>query len=329
MSTAQAAPDLASLDLSFERPVRRGLAHKAAVEQVLVTDFARIADDEFACACHLPRAHRFFNDGSRGHYDPLLLLEAGRQAVVLGIHEVMDVPRENEFVFVQLELEVVDVAALAIGREPAQLVGYSRAQNRRYVSGEPVGVEVVGDLFVDGTRCVTIVGSGAFMGERMYKLVRRRAKPEPDPAWVPAEPAPAALVGRSDPANVVISPPEPRADAPGAFATEVVVDQGHATFFDHPLDHVPGMLLVEALRQTALASACEVHGLDPAAAILTGCTAKYGRYGELGSPIGCEATVGDVSEPATGDHPRVAVELGMSQFGRSIADARLTLDFLG
>jgi hypothetical protein len=41
-----------------------------------------------------------------------------------------------------------------------------------------------------------------------------------------------------------------RQDHRGAHA-RLVIDQSHSFFFDHPLDHVPGLLLVEAMNQLA------------------------------------------------------------------------------
>ena len=54
-------------------------------------------------------------------------------------------------------------------------------------------------------------------------------------------------VGRLNPYNVVIGP----LDRHGvrALRTPVVVDLSHPTMFDHPLDHVPGMLQMEVVRQ--------------------------------------------------------------------------------
>ncbi|HVK54310.1 MAG TPA: AfsA-related hotdog domain-containing protein [Burkholderiales bacterium] len=40
-------------------------------------------------------------------------------------------------------------------------------------------------------------------------------------------------------------------DQHGAMQARLMIDQSHPFFFDHPLDHVPGLLLIEAMNQLA------------------------------------------------------------------------------
>lgn len=42
-----------------------------------------------------------------------------------------------------------------------------------------------------------------------------------------------------------------------AATGHLIVDQSHPFFFDHPLDHVPGLLLIEAMHQLAERVACQ------------------------------------------------------------------------
>jgi len=61
--------------------------------------------------------------------------------------------------------------------------------------------------------------------------------------------ATASQVGRTlrPDAHVVID--RPRRNSDGALCAEARVDDRHPYFFDHPLDHVPGILLVDAIQQ--------------------------------------------------------------------------------
>src|SRR5258707_3015090 len=45
------------------------------------------------------------------------------------------------------------------------------------------------------------------------------------------------------------------------FATQFVLDPGHSFFFEHPLDHIPGLMLVEAGRQAATAASHLFYGV--------------------------------------------------------------------
>jgi len=311
--------------LRFEQGVSRELVHKAAVEQVLVTDFVELGELEFASAGQAPRAHAYFNDAIAPHYDALMMLESGRQAFVTAAHAMVDVPRASQFTFVGVDLQVERLDALRLGAEPASLVWCARLIGPRILRGEPVGAGAVGELLIDGVRCAAITGVGVFMSERMYRILRRRPHGLPDeaPVGTGARLSPAA-VGRRDPANVVIGELEHR---DGALHTGVVVDRSHTTFFDHPLDHVPAMLLVEALRQTAVVAVAQTHGLRPEALHLSRVDVKYHRYAELDGRIGCAATAGAVLQ--RGQTRDVQVDVQLHQGSATLAAGRLTLSFEG
>jgi hypothetical protein len=324
---APAVAERADFGLSFDATVERELVHKTAVEQVLVTGFVPLGEAEFACGGQAPRAHAYFSDSVAGGYDPLMLLESGRQAFVLAVHDVMDVPRSSQFLFVDLEMTVRHPGVLAVGSSPARLVWHAKLTEPRYIRGELTNVHAVADLQVDGQHCLDIAGTGAFMNERMYRLLRRRragaVEPPPEHRPEPGGPLPPAAVARRDPRNVVVTTPV-RACG-GAMTTDLLVDQGHLTFFDHPLDHVPAMLLVEGLRQTALASACAEHAVEPAAGTLASISIKYGRYAELDAPVRCVAAVGDAI--VSSDSIEVPVTAYLDQAGTRVADCEMTLRF--
>ncbi|NEW37162.1 gamma-butyrolactone biosynthesis protein, partial [Nocardia cyriacigeorgica] len=88
--------------------------------------------------------------------------------------------------------------------------------------------------------------------------------------------------GRENWRNVVVGPV--RSDGDTACAT-LVPDIGHPILFDHPLDHVPGSLLIEACRQTALAMVLTQ------APRLMGVSSTFDRFVELDSPAECRAEV--------------------------------------
>ncbi|HEX8646572.1 MAG TPA: AfsA-related hotdog domain-containing protein [Thermoleophilaceae bacterium] len=319
----------AGYGLTFERAMPRDLVHKAAIEQVLLTDLKPLGDDEFAFAAQLPRAHRLFNDTEHGLHDAMAILEAGRQGVTLGVHELARVPRESQFVLGELSLTVHDREGLRVGPEPTRLVGHSLTSDWRYIKGELVSLRLGGDVYLDGRPVMAIAGMGGFMNDRMYRLLRRRQRPRGDfqPGPGPADAALPREVGRRDPANVVITPPVAPDGDPRRLRAQVVVNQTHHTFFDHPLDHVPAMLLVEAMRQAAVASAAGAIGLDPGAAVVTRCRAAYGRYAELEPAIGCDV---DLEEPESADGATtVTARLTMSQLGKQLGEGTLELAFPG
>lgn len=66
-----------------------------------------------------------------------------------------------------------------------------------------------------------------------------------------ATPTPASTVHllRRQPVHTVIADPARTAD--GALSARLKVDENHSYFFDHPLDHVPGILMLEGMLQLA------------------------------------------------------------------------------
>ena len=315
------ARDPSALGLSFDRGVPRQLVHKAAVEQVLVTDFLDLGQWEFACAGQAPRAHAYFNDTLSDSYDTLMLLESGRQAFIRAVHELVGVPRTSQFVFSELDMSVRDREILRVGAEPAMLVWQARLSDAREIRGELAAMRAAAELYVDGLHCLDIAGSGAFVNPRIYRLLRRRSL-----RAGPADPPPHASrvdprsVGRRLSANVVI---DAVVSQDGGCSADVVVDEQHATFFDHPLDHVPAMLLVEAMRQTALSAASQTHDLKVSEAAVIGCRVEYGRYAELDARLRCSARAGEARRTEMGIEVRVAVVL--EQRGAELASGELTL----
>ncbi|HWS35617.1 MAG TPA: AfsA-related hotdog domain-containing protein [Actinoplanes sp.] len=104
----------------------------------------------------------------------------------------------------------------------------------------------------------------------VYRRLRRTALPH-GPGTPPPVPAmPPDRVGRAGTGNVVIGP---AGGTRRGYPLRVLTD--HPVFFDHALDHVPGMLAIEALRQAAVVGA----GLPGAR--LTAVDAQFDGFLEL------------------------------------------------
>ncbi|GGU32410.1 hypothetical protein GCM10010289_62120 [Streptomyces violascens] len=91
-------------------------------------------------------------------------------------------------------------------------------------------------------------------------------------------PVPAYQVGRRRDEDVVLSPSS-------ESSWQLRIDTSHRILFDHPVDHVPGMLLLEAARQAAQAS---VHRVTDAVTV-TGMQTRFLRYTELDAPCWIKA----------------------------------------
>ncbi|MEN4475374.1 AfsA-related hotdog domain-containing protein [Mycolicibacterium cosmeticum] len=238
---------------THSRTIDRELVHKRAVSEVLVTSVTGAAEstDPWLCHAQLPRRHSFHTDmtGAQGQYhDPLLVMEAFRQACIAASHLFYDVALDARHTVRYYELTVVDPAALRRGRQTLDLefTIMVRREFRRGQDGPVQGLDVAGVATHEGTKLMELSGAFGWMSAAKWTALRAGASWDPGPQITPAHPD---RVGRSCRENVVIGEPAPHAD--GACAP-VVVDIAHPTIFDHPLDHLPGGLIIEAGRQLAM-----------------------------------------------------------------------------
>lgn len=87
---------------------------------------------------------------------------------------------------------------------------------------------------------------------------------------------------RSNASNIVLS--DPRAVS-GTLLATLHVDEGHPYFFDHPLDHVPGILLLEGVLQLA-DLAMEYYGIN--GMFIAAIDVRFKRYTEKQKTITIE-----------------------------------------
>lgn len=300
--SSPARPAVEAGDLSFESTVPRAIVHRHAVSEVFLTDSARRSDTEFLVAAHLPTTHGVFGDHAwPGSADPLYFVEVSRQACVLLAHRYFGVPRGFGFVFRRSTMAVLDAGALRLGAEPARVVLAVRVPDVRYRAGTVDLMELSIVASVDGREAIRFGGVQLMLPRETFAQLRATGMAQlvAEPAR-PAGPPPApAAVGRTDPRNVVLSPT--------GDDHELVVDRTHPVFFDHPQDHAPGLLLVEAFQQAAFAALYRPGATPPALASMD---LTFDRFVELGVPVRVRSRV---------DGRAVAVEL--VQGGQTAAGA--------
>ncbi|WKX13450.1 ScbA/BarX family gamma-butyrolactone biosynthesis protein [Streptomyces sp. NL15-2K] len=260
--------------------VPRQLVHRAAVAETFLTGWSGTAADRFSVSAQWPRAHGLHVSPDRSAYDPLLVVETVRQSGTLIAHTEYDVPLDHHFVLQEFEVETVP-QHLAVGSVPAELVVELAFVDVQYRGRRPVGARYTADVLRGGERVAT-ASNVVFTctSEPVYRRLRGGRTPA-TVSPLPLPPAlPAAVVGRALPADVVLAP----ADRPDRW--QLRVDTAHPVFFDHPLDHVPGMLLLEAVRQAVRAHTSGTR--SPVAFHIT-----FHRYAELDMPTWIEVRDGD------------------------------------
>jgi len=237
---------------NYSQTVRRELVHKRAVAEVLVTSVSNEAGS-WVVHAQLPRLHSFHTDAvgrQCAYHDPLLVMEAFRQGCIAASHRFYDVPLDARHTVRYYELAVHDPAALARGSQALDLE-FNITVRREFRRGDrPVeGLEVAAVASHNGTKAMELSGAFGWMSVSAWQQFRTGSTWDPGPQPSPADPR---IVGRTRPENVVIGEPDRARDGRSARAP-LVVDISHPTIFDHPLDHLPGGLIIEACRQLSLA----------------------------------------------------------------------------
>lgn len=234
--------------------VSPSLVHKRDASAVLVTA-VDTGEDGWTIRARLPAHHTFHNDATgrqAGYHDPLHILEAFRQGCIAIGHLTYAVPPEAHFLVRRYELSVLDWRALHYRPEPAALDLRTEVCREFRARGDgPVhGVELAATAMRNGAAAVEMSVSFGWLSDESWQRMRSGSRWEAGPQPVAADPA---TVGRERPENVVIGPPLHRV-GDGSVCAPVVVDTGNPTFFDHPLDHLPAALILEASRQLARAA---------------------------------------------------------------------------
>lgn len=291
-ATAVASP----LDLSTDRPMPRHVLHKAAPEQVFVTDWMPgPPDDLCTIAARFPLVHSRFSDSAARYHDILLVAETVRQGGLVVASEILKVDDDRQFLLRELKVELDpidharksrDTCEALISQDPSSTVkmrpGRSMAggmmRARIAIGGRPAGVcEVV----------------GAWVPESFYASLRGSNRNAASAEGLPT-PSPRAAVetrtGKTSVANSVLTPLR-RADGERSHEASLIVDTDDPTFFDHPLDHVPGLYLLEGIQQVAIAGACEELGVDPSHVVVSGFEMRFSRIAEFQPDVVCSITL--------------------------------------
>ncbi|EST24046.1 hypothetical protein N566_25195 [Streptomycetaceae bacterium MP113-05] len=288
--------------------VPQEFVHKLDPDAVLLTGWRRTGADTFEVTARRLRHHNFYLS-RQGVHDPLMLSEMVRQLLPLLSHAAYGVPLGHHLIWDDFHYNF-DAAALVTRGSSAELrltvdcSGVTRRGAR--VTAVPLRVEIFcGDRYLGeaGTR-FTVHSPTVYRRLRgAYGEVHRAMSD----AIQPALPLSASRVGKVSPYDVVLSPSR----GPGRW--QLCIDTGHSDLFDHPVDHAPGMLLLEAARQAAQVVA------NPQLVMPVAMHADFHRYVELDAPCWVDAEI----LPADGNH-RSQVRVSMRQHNRVCFTADVT-----
>ncbi len=257
--------------------VPRQFVHRAAVAETLLTGWTRAGTDRFTVFAQWPRAHQLHVSPDRSAYEPLLVAETVRQCGALLAHAAYGVPLGHQFVLRELRI-ATRPEHLAVGAVPAEPVLHITVRDVVQRGTRPAGFRYDAEVRLGGERVATGHIDVTWTSESVYRRLRggRTAGTVSAPPVPPG--LPPAAVGRALPADVVLAPTD------HLDRWRLRVDTAHPVFFDHPLDHVPGMLLLEAARQAVRAGTRTRHRHRTPVSFRT----VFHQYAELDRPVWIE-----------------------------------------
>lgn len=328
-----AAVELGELpELSFDSTVPRQLVHKHAVEAVYVTDSAALSETEFVCAAFLPRANTPTTRSTSQRfcrYDLAMMIELGRQAVFVVTHRHMGVPANYSTLLNSIGLELIDTSVVGRMASPSRVLIKVRGISRTNARGRIVAGDFVMDVFEGERHTARMTATGSVAAPEKYKIARMVtrealvAKPWETPEALPCV-AP-GLVGRDRAASTLVSALT-AVDGSRQFRGQMFVDSDDLFFFDHPIDHVPGIVSIEAIRQAAVLAVSELHPqLSPEDVLVRSFSGDFSGFGEADLPLEVDVAVG---EPVVeGYCTRIPIKASITQVGGSVVQASLELEY--
>lgn len=245
----------ASSHLSYDQLVSGQLVHRRHLSDVLVTGAADIGPDQFEVGVQWPVNHILLGRGAGA--DAALVAESVRQASAYIAHTRYDVPFDRQFLLSRLSADIdpgqapATAAAGLVVRIDFEPVRRPDSSLGSFVSRAQV---ICDDLeLATGAAYSRLVPLATYARTRSAARAAAVARAEEVVAAGGASAAeplkiPASRVGVLHEGLVVVGESGTR------DVYEIVVDPTNQTFFDHDVDHVPGMVLLEAGRQAVRAS---------------------------------------------------------------------------
>lgn len=214
--------------------------HRTQLSEVLVTDVHPDSDSRFTGGAQWPRRHTYFGpfDEKPVTVDVAIVAETLRQATIAVFHQWLGVPIGHAFVMEALRVRVFDAERPAAGPQNVRVTVEltDRVERRGMTTEAKSSVR----MFLDGVLVAHGRGDARILPPAVFNRVRAGAASSTTASLRPAQWCP--YTGAA-PAYAVV---EREGDD-----LVLIADGTNPVYFDHPLDHVPGMVVLEGCKQAA------------------------------------------------------------------------------
>ncbi len=238
--------------VSFVQAVSRHLVHRFSIGEVFITDIVPNGPDAFVAGIQWPRRHALFS-APVTRLDSHLVAETIRQLTIFLCHSRYAVPMDARFLMPGLGFTIepgaeAEFSNAAPANCTVMLKGEDLARRR---SGELRSIRVQTEFSRNGRIIARGHGDAVIAAEGVYRRLRGDALEQVSSAWLRQEATVLSprLVGHMYASDVVLS------TGSGPRSWLLSVDTANPVYFDHPLDHIPGILAVETMRQAIRSAA--------------------------------------------------------------------------
>ncbi|MGA5002362.1 ScbA/BarX family gamma-butyrolactone biosynthesis protein [Streptomyces arboris] len=260
-------------------------AHLQDEDAVLVKDCTRLRDGAYSLTALWPASEAALP------YDPRILTQLIRQGGLSVAHADYGVPLTHQTLLHHLNYQVVP--GFQVSRDRPSPVTVEVLVRR--VTGRPTrggGLDMNINIIDNGVTVARSETRFGWISPTAYRRLRGDRQTVDWAAWDVPPPVDPACVRHSDATDVILSPTE----FPNRW--QLRNETANTLLFDHPVDHVPGLALIEAAHQAAYALDSTAY-FEP-----TGVTIDFTRYVEFDTPCWVEAEL--ISAPdAPADTVRV------------------------
>ncbi|HEY8700958.1 MAG TPA: ScbA/BarX family gamma-butyrolactone biosynthesis protein [Arthrobacter sp.] len=224
---------------SFRASVDRALVHRQAVSEVFLTGVRPSGNMTYTLWAQWPRWHVFYGSWN-GRFDSAIVVETLRQLTVLVAHTQLDVPLDRHFLMPEMSVSMTGGARPDPAR-PADVTVKASVSELRTGGQGLAALRVAAVFQANGQKIAEGTARARIVAPDAYNRLRSRRRTSNGHRNI--SPVAPEKVGHTSAWNVVLG----ESDAPACWPLHV--DVSNPILFDHPLDHVPGVLLIEAVRQ--------------------------------------------------------------------------------
>ncbi|MEE1757458.1 ScbA/BarX family gamma-butyrolactone biosynthesis protein [Streptomyces sp. SP18CS02] len=253
-----------------EPGVPKEYVHLRNEETIYVTGWTRLGPDDFSLTARWP-AH-----SGEWRYDPRMLAQLIRQSGLVIAHAEYSVPTAHQTLLHDFNYSVEPAFRLPRGRavDLDVEVGVSRT---RHNGRAALSMDI--RVLRDGVLMARADSQFGWISPAAYRRLRGEHLTVDWARWPLPAPLPPESVGRDAVTDVVL------AAGDAGHRWQLRNESANVLLFDHPVDHVPGLVLIEAAYQAAHA------GLAPVVFETTAVTSDFTRYVEFDEPCWIDAEV--------------------------------------